>query len=189
MAVKRILAYLKGTINHGICFGGVKDDRTLEAFTDADFAANMDDRCSTSGVLLTLNGGPVTWRSHRQKCVSLSTTEAEYVAAATGSKEVVWMRRLLRDLGWEQLNPTPLRCDNQSAIRLIRSPELQLHQRTKHIDVKYHFVKNLQEDGILDAVYVNTEAQLADLLTKGLDGNRFQRLRSCISVETFPAPV
>ena len=93
----------------------------------------------------------------------------------------------MEDIGWCQQNPTPLNCDNQSAIRLIRSPEL--HQRTKHIDVKYHFIRGLQEDATIDAVYINTEVHLADLLTKGLDGARFRRLRSSIGVEDLPEPV
>ena len=139
MAVKRILAYLRGTIGHGIRYGGVENKKQLIAYTDADFAANIDDRRSTSGVLLMLNGGPIAWSSHRQKCVSLSTTESEYVAAAAGSKEIIWMRRLLGDIDWKQPNPTPLLCDNQSAIKLVRNPKL--HQRTKHIDVKYHFIR------------------------------------------------
>ena len=94
MAVKRILAYLKGTIGNGIQYGGVENAKTLTAYTDANFAANIDDRLSTSGVLLMLNGGPIAWSSHRQKCVSLSTTESEYVAAAAASKEIIWTRRL-----------------------------------------------------------------------------------------------
>ena len=158
MAVKRILAYLRGTIDHGIRYGGVENKKQLIVYTDADFAANIDDRRSTSGVLLMLNGGPIAWSSHRQKCVSLSTTESEYVAAASGSKEIIWMRRLLGDIDWKQPNPTPLLCDNQSAIRLVRNPKL--HQRTKHIDVKYHFIRTLQDDRTIDATYVNTEAQL-----------------------------
>ena len=136
MAMKRILTYLRGIIGYGIWYGGVENEKQLVAYTDADFAANIEDRRSTSGVLLMLNGGPMAWISHRQKCVSLSTTESEYVAAASGSKEIIWMRRLLGDIDWKQPNPTPLLCDNQSAIRLVRNPEL--HQRTKHIDVKCH---------------------------------------------------
>lgn len=128
MAVKRILAYLRGTIGHGIRYGGVENEKQLVAYTDADFAANIDDRRS---------------------------------------------------------NPTPLLCDNQSAIRLVRNPEL--HQRTKHIDVKYHFIRSLQDDGTIDATYVNTEAQLANILTKGLESARFRRLRSSIGVEDFVA--
>ena len=99
-ADKRILSYLKGTSSYGITFGSNgTNERTLIAYSDADFAANVDDRRSTTGVLLILNGGPISWKSQRQSCVSLSTTESEYVAAAAAAKDVVWMRRLLQDLG------------------------------------------------------------------------------------------
>ena len=99
-AVKRILSYLKGTSSYGITFGSNgTNERTLISYGDADFAVNVDDRRSTTGVLLILNGGPISWKSQRQSCVSLSTTESEYVAAAAAAKDVVWMRRLLQDLG------------------------------------------------------------------------------------------
>jgi hypothetical protein len=180
--VKRILSYLKGTPSHGIVFGGTGDTTTLPAYSDADFASNLDDHRSTTGVILIVNGGPVVWKSQRQKCVSLSTTESEYVAASAGGKEVVWMRRLLQDLGRRQDQPTELFIDNQSAIKLVRNPEF--HQRTKHIDVKFHFIRDLQENQLINATYINTENQLADLLTKGLDGPRFRKLRQEIGVHT-----
>ena len=82
------------------------------------------------------------WKSQRQKCVSLSTTESEYVAASAGGKEVVWMRRLLQDIGRREDQSTELFIDNQSAIKLVRNPEF--HQRTKHIDVKFHFIRDIQ---------------------------------------------
>ncbi len=125
-----------------------------------------------------LNGGPVTWSSHRQKCVSLSKTR---VCGSNLDASPAQRSRL------GAVGPTLVRCDNQRAIRLIRNPEL--HQRTKHIDVKYHFVRSLQGDGTIDAVCVNTEAQLADILTKGLDSTRFRRLRSNIGVEELALPV
>lgn len=94
-AVKRILVYLKGTLSYGITFGGAASKLVLKGNSDADFASNIDDRRSTTGVVLLLNGGAVSWKSKKQKTVSLSTTESEYVAAATAAKEVVWVRRLL----------------------------------------------------------------------------------------------
>jgi hypothetical protein len=90
------------------------------------------------------------------------------------------MRRLLQDLGCDQAKPTLLFCDNQSAIKLVRNP--QFHQRTKHIDVKFHFIRDLQDERVVDVVYVSTENQLADLFTKGLDGPRFRKLKSDVGV-------
>ena len=179
-AVKRIFSYLKGTLNYGITFGNFDSRNKLLAYTDADFASNQDDRCSTTGVILLLNGGPVSWKSQRQKCVSLLTTESEYVAAATAAKEVVWMRRLLQDLRLPQSAPTTLFCDNQSSIKLVQNAEF--HQRTKHIDVKFHFIRALQEEQANDVTYINTDVQLADILTKALNGPRFAKLREEISI-------
>ena len=110
-SVLRILHYLKSNPDFGICFAG-ENSHQLTAYGDADYAANSDTRCSTTGFELVLNGGPISWGSQRQRCTSLSTTEAEYVAQSETSKEVVWVRRLLMDLGFAQQEPTPLLCDN-----------------------------------------------------------------------------
>lgn len=183
-ATKRILAYLKGTMDHGIVYRQVSsEENVLVAFSDADFAGNIDDRRSTTGNIFIINGGPVAWCSQRQKCVSLSTTEAEYVAASTATKEIIWLRRLLKDLGRPQHNATPLLCDNQSAIKLVRNPEY--HQRTKHIDVRYHFIRSMQEDNTLNVKYVQTSEQLADGLTKSLDGPKFLKFKCGIGMFPF----
>jgi hypothetical protein len=179
-AVKRIFSYLKETLNYGITFGDSDSRNELLAYTDADFASNQDDRRSTTGVILLLNRGAMSWKSQRQKCVSLSTTESEYVAAATAAKEVVWMRRLLQDLRLPQSAPTTLFCDNQSSIKLVKNAEF--HQRTKHIDVKFHFIRALQEEQVIDVTYINIDVQLADILTKALNGPRFTKLREEINI-------
>jgi hypothetical protein len=102
------------------------------------------------------------------------------VAAATAAKEVVWMRRLLQDLRLPQSAPTTLFCDNQSSIKLVQNAEF--HQRTKHIDVKFHFIRALQEEQAIDVTYINTDVQLADILTKALNGPRFAKLREEINI-------
>ena len=178
-AVKRILGYLKGTQDHGVSYGS-SDDFRLTAYSDSDFAGNTDDRRSISGTVLILNGGPVAWASRKQKCTSLSTTEAEYVAASSTAKDITWFRQLLEDVGHQQIFPTTLWCDNQSAVRLVRNPEY--HQRTKHIDVKYHHIRDLQEAGVINVTHIRTKDQLADLFTKGLEAGRFQYLIQSIGV-------
>ena len=117
-AVKRIFAYLKHTSSIGIsyCEGG--ENHLLKAFSDADWGGDTDDGTSTTGNIFILNGGPVAWSSQKQKCVSLSTAESEYVATCMATKGVVWLRRLLMEIGCEQKKATPLFCDNQPAIRL-----------------------------------------------------------------------
>ena len=138
-AVKRIMSYLKETADFGIRFVGGTNDGTLRAFSDADYAGDVDTRRSTTGYILLLNNGPIGWTSRRQQCTTLSTTEAEYVAACEATKEIVWMRNLLNHIGLPQPEPTTLLCDNQSAIRLVKNPEF--HRRTKHKYVQFHFIR------------------------------------------------
>ncbi len=179
-AVKRILAYLKGTLEYGISFGGSGIMGVLSTYSDADYAGDLDTRRSTTGFLLILNNGPVAWTSRRQHCTTLSTTEAEYVAACEATKETVWMRNLLCHIGLGQSKPTVLFCDNQSAIRLVHNPEF--HKRTKHIDVQFHFIREKQVDGTIHVQYISTDMQLADVFTKPLHGPLFERLRRAIGV-------
>jgi hypothetical protein len=137
-AVSRIMRYLRGTHDLGIIFGMTNRPNQLTAYCDADYAGDLDDRRSRNGVLMILNGGPVIWISRKQSCIAGSTTEAEYVAAHLASKEVVWLRRLLGDIGLAQMWPTTLHSNNQACIRLVHNPEF--HRRTKHIDVAYHVI-------------------------------------------------
>lgn len=180
-AVKRILSYLKGTSTYGLRFQKTQSNGILFAFTDADYAGDLDSRRSTTGYVLTLNAGPVAWGSIKQKSVALSTTEAEYIAACHTAKEIVWLRNLLHEIGFEQVDSTTLFCDNQSAVRLVFNPEF--HKRTKHIDVQHHFIREKQNDGSLHMQYLPTEEQLADLFTKPLPGPRFEKLRRQIGIE------
>ena len=178
-AVKRILKYLRGTTDYALCYSSVSTgNQVLLAYTDADYAGDLNDRKSRSGSILLLNNGPVLWLSRKQPCTATSTTESEYVAASLTSKEVVWARRLLTDLGFAQAKPTPLFSDNQSAIRLVQNPEF--HKRTKHIDVVYHLIREIQARGEITIFYVPTRLQLADILTKALTPDIFQKLRAAL---------
>ena len=116
-----------------LCFGSVEP--ILEGFTDADMVGDLDGRKSTSGFLFTFVGGAVTWQSKLQKCVALSTTEAEYIAVAEAGKEMLWLMRFLQELGFEQ-KEYKIHCDSQSALDLSKNS--MYHSRTKHIDVRYH---------------------------------------------------
>lgn len=152
----------------------------MKAFSDADFAGDLDTRRSTTGYILLLNGGPVAWGSKRQKCVTISTTESEYVAICETAKKVVWMRNILQHINLPQLSPTPMFCDNKSAIQLAKNP--QFHKRTKHIDVKYHYVRSCKKNATVVITYVPTKEQFADLFTKPLNHILFCNLRNAISV-------
>lgn len=157
---KRILRYLMGTVNIGICFGGGSSD--LTGYSDASWAPRPD-RMSTSGYICVLNNGPVSWKSARQRVTALSSCESEYIAMFDATRELVWLRRLLHDLGFTQ-GTTTLLCDNQSAIAVGSSKDVS--ERTKHIEVRYHFVREIVAAKQVCPTYVPTSDQLADVLTK-----------------------
>lgn len=179
-ALKRVMKYLQGTSSFCITYGGDNCSNLLTAYCDSDFAMDQDDRKSRSGFVLMLNGGRVAWGSKKQNTTASSTTEAEYYAAHRAAREIRWMRRLLGDIGFPQSQPTMLASDNQSAIRLIRNPEF--HQRTKHIDIKYHVIREYYQNGDLNVEYVSTDDNIADIFTKPLPRDRFQRLRSLLGL-------
>ena len=133
-------------------------------FSDADMAGDIDGRRSTSGVLVFLGSAPILWLSLKQKVVALSTCEAEYVAAATAVCLVVWLRRLLGELTGMEAHPPALMVDNQPSIALMKNPVL--YDRSKHIDVKFHFLRDCVGGGQIVIEFIETGWQLADVLTK-----------------------
>lgn len=180
-AVKHILRYVAGTRTLG-CFmsRGALTDEHLIGYSDSDMAGDLDDRKSTSGVLFFLGGCPVSWQSTKQKVVALSTCEAEYIAATTVACQAIWLSRLLADLTGEKPAPATIKVDNKSAISLCKNPVY--HDRSKHIDVRCHFIRECVEDGKIDVEYTSTVEQLADILTKPLGRVRFQELRDKIDM-------
>ncbi|KAJ9557513.1 hypothetical protein OSB04_012127 [Centaurea solstitialis] len=186
-AVKRIFRYLKGTPYYGIWYPkGLGFE--LQAYTDADYGGCNMDRKSTSGHLQFLGNKLVSWASKKQQCVSTSTAESEYVAAASCCSQVLWMQSQLRDYGLEY-KKIPIYCDSKSAIAISANPVQ--HSKTKHIDIRYHFLKDNVEKENIELYFVNTEYQLADLFTKALDEKRFKFLISrlggayLVQVSTF----
>ena len=145
VAAKRVLPYLKGTMNFGLFYS---NGSGVVGYSDADWAGDMDDRKSTSGYMFQIAGGPVSWKSKKQDTVALSTAEAEYVALSSAVQECVWMRRLLSELGNPSGGPTTVLEDNQSAIAMARNP--QFHGGAKHIDIKHHFVRERVSDGLIE---------------------------------------
>jgi len=188
---KRLLRYVQGLVELGIVFpkhGGLQlsvfseappesaDVATLMAFSDADMAGDVDGRRSTSDVLVFLGSSPVAWQSLKQKMVALSTCEAEYVTAATATCQVVWLRRLLGELTGAKVQPPALKVDNQPTIALAKNPVL--HDRSKHIDVKFHFLRDCVDGGQLVIEFIESERQLADILIKSLRKLRLAWRRS-----------
>ncbi|KAJ9544671.1 hypothetical protein OSB04_024378 [Centaurea solstitialis] len=173
-AVKRILRYLKGTPEMGLWYP--KDSSfELISFTDSDYGGCKLDRKSTSGSCQFIGDKLVSWTSKKQNCVSNSTAEAEYVAAASCCSQVLWMKTQLLDYGYK-LKRVPIYCDSESAIAIMSNPVQ--HSKTKHIDIRYHFIKDNVEKGNIEMFFVQTDYQLADLFSKSLDEKRFNFLVS-----------
>ena len=174
IAVKRIFRYLKGTPSLGLWYP--KDSGfDLTGYSDSDFAGCKLDRKSTSGGCQLLGGKLVSWSSKKHNSVSTSTAEAEYVAAGSCCAQILWMKSQLADYDIE-FTKIPIYCDNTSAIAISNNPVL--HSRTKHIDVRYHFIRDHVLKGDVELHFIPTDYQLADLFTKPLDENRFNFLIS-----------
>ena len=182
-AVKRIFRYLSGTSSYGIVYA--RNEGAMIGYSDADWAGDEDSRKSTSGYLFMMAGAATSWKSRKQTCVALSTAEAEYVALAGAVQEATWMRQLLKDLHHKQTKPTVLCEDNQSAIAIAQNP--QSHSKTKHIDIRYHFVREKIADKTVELQYCPTSEMLADILTKGLTFEKFSRLRELSGVKDLSA--
>lgn len=163
-----VLRYLAGTRDYGIKFGGsniAADDLTILGYCDSDFASDIDTRRSTTGYVFTLNGGAISWSSRRQQTVAASTAEAEYMAASYAAKEAMWLRKLAMDLNLK-CETTLIYGDNQAAITLVKNPISSM--RSKHIDVMYHFTRELVARNEIEFRYISTTEMVADALTKAV---------------------
>ncbi|XP_062020736.1 secreted RxLR effector protein 161-like [Rosa rugosa] len=180
-AAKRIMRYLKGTANYGILYKKGGRDEELLAFTDSDYAGDVEDRKSTSRYVFLLSLEAVSWLSKKQPIVTMSTTEAKFVAAAAYACQAVWMRWVLKRLSHAQEGCTTIMCNNSSAIKLSRNPVMH-GSRSKCIDVRFHFLRDLTKEGEVELVHGGTQEQVADLMTKPLKLEAFQKLRKMMGV-------
>ncbi|KAI5334699.1 hypothetical protein L3X38_024832 [Prunus dulcis] len=178
---KRVLRYIQGTLDFGIEFIKGKS-ATLIGYCDSDWAGSEDDRRSTSGYAFTLGSGMFSWASIKQNTVALSTTEAEYVSVAEATSQAKWLRFVLEDFGEEQVEGTPILCDNTSAIAMAKNPVF--HQKTRHISRKFHFIREAIQAKEIELIYCKTEDQIADILTKALSKDRFVYLRDLLGVKS-----
>ncbi|KAL3733972.1 hypothetical protein ACJRO7_023338 [Eucalyptus globulus] len=178
-AAKRLLRYLKGTLFHGLHLRC--DTRPmLHAYTDADWAGNIDDRTSTSGFVIYIGANPISWSSRKQQSVAWSSTEAEYRAIAMASAELIWVKSLLQELGIHMDTAPSLYCDNIGATYVCANPIF--HSRMKHIEIDYHFVRELVKASKMRVSHISTHDQLADILTKPLSRLRTIQLRDKMDV-------
>lgn len=178
VALKRVMRYLKGTQDYRLTFKQTQDEELTHGYCDADWANSEDDRRSVTGYIFLLQGGSISWNSRRQATVALSTTEAEYMALSTCVQEALWLRQFQEDF-WPQLKNKPLTIysDNQSSIKLSGSDGY--HSRTKHIDVRHHFVRDKVIGGLIEVQYIQTDQMVADALTKATS---FSKLHFCSSM-------
>ena len=175
-AVKRIFQYLKGTRDHWLVYGD--QDHSISGYTDADGMSN-EDRHAISGYAFLIDGGAVSWSSKRQTLVTLSTAEAEYVAATHAAKEAIWLREFISEV-FEPQGPMTLHSDSQSAIALARNE--QFHARMKHIDIRFHFIRYVIEAGKIFIDYCPTEDMVADTLTKALPSAKAKHFASALGL-------
>ncbi|GJX70744.1 copia protein [Tanacetum coccineum] len=179
--VKRIFRYINGTINMGLWYS--KDTgMSLTAYSDADHVGCQDTKRSTSGSAQFLGDKLVRWSSKKQKSTAISSTKAEYIALSGCCAQILWMRSQLTDYGFT-FNKIPLYCDNKSAIALCCN-NVQ-YSRAKHIDVRYHFIKEQVENGIVEQCFIRTKYQLADIFTKSFPRERFNFLIEKLGMQSM----
>ena len=179
-AALRVVRYLKGTRDLRLTLGG-GGAIELVGFTDSDWANCLDTRRSIGGYGFTLGSGLISWNARKQKTVATSSCEAEYTAAFEAAKESIWLRNLLANISFKQASSTLILCDNNAAINLSEDPSL--HQRVKHIDIKYHFLRERVNMGEITLKYINTNDNIADIFTKALEHRRFTRLRNLLGLK------
>jgi hypothetical protein len=178
-AVKRIFKYLKGTMTYGLWYPRNQNFQLI-AYSDADWANCVDERKSTSGGAFFLGDSLVAWLSKKQGSISLSTTEAEYIAATTCCTQILWMIQTLADLKVTYTDPIPIHCDNTNAISVSKNPVL--HSKTKHIPIKYHFLREQVSNMIVQLNYIPSTEQIVDIFTKPLAATPFGYLRQKLGV-------
>jgi len=171
-AVNRIIRYLKGSPGQGIWMKKNNTNNIL-AYSDADWAGSFD-RKSTTGYCTFVGGNLITWKSKKQNVIARSSAEAEYRAMASTASELVWLKQLLRDMkvSWE--GPMQMYCDNQAARHIASNPVF--HERTKHIEVDCHFIREKVQAGEIETPFVRSQEQLADIFTKALGKGCFQNI-------------
>ena len=178
---KRVLRYIKGTIALRVQFSkSVEGDLKLLGYSDSDWGGCVDDSRSTSGYLFSLGLGFFTWSSKKQEATTQSITETEYIAAALVVNQALWLRKILKDLGQEQVEATNIMCDNISAISISKNP--MFHGQTKHIKIKYHFIREVLQSNVVLLVHCSSENQLTNIFTKPLPMERFEALKHKIGV-------
>ncbi|CAB4002480.1 Hypothetical predicted protein [Paramuricea clavata] len=177
--VKRVLRYLKGTLDYGLKYSA-DENPTLVGYSDSDWAGDINTRRSTSGYVFQVANSTVSWSSKRQRTVAKSSTKAEYIALSLAVQEAIWLQRLLYDVGFKIRKPITIFENNQGPIELAKNAKY--HNRTKHIDICHHFVCERVQSKEINVVYCRTDDMKADILTKGLARSSYEKLRDLIRI-------
>jgi len=180
---KHVLRYIQGTVDYGLLYSRSKDIR-LSGFTDADWVGSLVDRKSISGYCFNIGSGMTSWCSRKQKSVALSSAKVEYMVTSTTSCEAIWLRKLLVNLFRRKMEATRIMCDNQSCIKLFDNPVF--HDRSKHIDIWCHFVRDCVQQGAVQLSYTPIGEQVADILTKALGRTKFDYFREKMGMIKYP---
>ncbi len=167
-AMMQVFRYLNATKEIGLTYN--KKEKQVFSYCDADFASNLIDRRSFSGYFVSVSGAAITWSCRKQNTVARSTAEAEYISVSNACAEVIWTQQLLKELGISLSLPTKIFCDNKPAIAISKNPEL--HQKTKHIDISHHFIREKIENGLIEVIYIPSTENGADLLTKAVNATQ-----------------
>jgi hypothetical protein len=179
VAAKHVMRYLKGTLDFGLCYNGDHDFRLI-GYTDSDWAGSVSDRKSTSGCCFSLGSAMTSWQSRKQSSIALSTTEAEYIVACSASCEAIWLQKLLTGLFDLEMEAIVILCDNQSCIKMTENPVF--HDKSKHIEIRYHYIRDMVQRGAIKLQYVGTDEQVADVLTKPLSRVKFEHFRDKLGI-------
>lgn len=180
-AVKHILRYIRGTTDYGLVYTRGNEEMILTGYTDSDMAKDVIDRRSTTGITFYLNDNLITWAFQKQKSVALSSCEVEFMAATSATCQGIWIRRLLKELTGKKVAPAVLRVDNKSAIELMKNPVF--HGRSKHIDTRYHFIRERVDNGDICVTHIGTNEQRADILTKSMPKIKFEEMRMLLGIK------
>jgi hypothetical protein len=176
-----VFRYLQGTRHHQLVYGwNAGQNQPLYGYSDSDWGNDVNDRRSVTGWVFLLHDGAVSWQSCKQPTVALSSVEAEYMAATQATREAVWWRAFLSELGLPPSAATTIHSDSQGAIALSKNPEH--HKRTKHIDIQHHFVREKVAAATVTLPYISTELMVADVLTKPLAAERHTELAEKMGV-------
>ncbi|KAL5730821.1 hypothetical protein ACHQM5_003612 [Ranunculus cassubicifolius] len=154
----------------------------LLGFCDIDWAGSVDDMKSTSGYTFTVGSGVVSWSSKKQETVAQSSAEAEYVSAALATSQAICLKRILKDLGEKKKKAISILCDNKSAIAMSKNPVH--HNRTRHIAIKHHYIRDMVKKGKIEVKYISTEDQVSDILTKALPKDKHHYFKEMMQLTT-----